>query len=149
MAVASAGGNRQKVELELAQLAKQNGLLRPEDVVKYASNPKTALHECFTWDDSEAAREYRLWQARQLIGMVVTKENDGLKGVRFYVSLNQDRLVKGGGYRAIRSVLGNAKLRQALLAEALADMKRFERKYESLKELAGVFAAMRAARQTM
>ena len=42
------------------------GKLRPKDVVEFARNPATALHECFEWDDKKAAVQGRLWeQARE------------------------------------------------------------------------------------
>jgi hypothetical protein len=46
---------------ELAKL-KKRGKLSPSDVVEFARDEKTALHSCFEWDDSVAAREYRLHQ---------------------------------------------------------------------------------------
>jgi hypothetical protein len=48
------------------------GVLRPEDVVSFAADPDTELHSRFEWDDTEAAQQYRLWQARQLIRVTVT-----------------------------------------------------------------------------
>jgi len=133
---------------ELNQIRKENaGVLRPADVVAFAKNPRTKLHEKFTWDDNEAAREYRLWQARELIRVVVSVGPVDEKPVRTYVSLLSDRRNAGGGYRTLHSVLRSKAKREALLREAEADMNRFIAKYELLKELAGVFEAMRAAKR--
>jgi len=61
------------IQQELESIRRSaGGLLRPEDVVEFARSPETALHEEFTWDDSEAAHQYRLWQARQVIRVNVT-----------------------------------------------------------------------------
>ena len=38
-----------------------------EQVVKKASNPKSPLHNCFTWEDAEAAHKWRQLQAHELI----------------------------------------------------------------------------------
>jgi hypothetical protein len=44
-----------------------DGKLRPPDVVNAARPEESPLHSHFEWDDSEAAEEYRLYQARYLI----------------------------------------------------------------------------------
>ena len=43
------------------------GKLRPIDVVERARDPKSVLHDCFEWDDTKAAEQWRLRQAAQLI----------------------------------------------------------------------------------
>jgi hypothetical protein len=53
----------EKILEEMQQIANAHGgALRPEDVVEFAQNPETALYDCFTWDDKEAARQWRLWE---------------------------------------------------------------------------------------
>jgi hypothetical protein len=53
---------------ELKKIAdKHGGKLVPADVVKAAENPKSPLHDAFTWDDGEAAALWRLEEARTLI----------------------------------------------------------------------------------
>jgi hypothetical protein len=93
------------------------------------------------WDDTEAARQYRLWQARELIQIVVTVLPNTNKPVRVYVSLESDRDKEGGGYRELTSVLSDAVRRKALVAEALAEFDRWKRKYETLVELSKIFEA--------
>lgn len=136
-----------RIRRELEEVRRNaGGLLRPADVVAYASDPARALHSRFTWDDSKAAHEYRLWQAREVIRVCVAVVHDDHPPVRAYVSLQDDRQEPGGGYRTLHSVLRNATLRESLLEEAKADMERFETKYSLLSELADVFTAMRKAR---
>lgn len=142
---------RAQITQELEQIRSKNerGVLEPEEVVKFAKNPKTALHGRFTWDDGQAAYQYRLWQARQVIRCHVTilEQADG-KPVRTYVSLMNDRKQQGGGYRPLVNVLSDDDQRAALLQEALAELAVFEEKYKVLSELAPVFAAVeRVARR--
>ena len=68
----------------LADLHQQNDGLRPSEVVA-AAKPKTSpLHCEFTWDDTKAAHEYRLNEARHLIRVVTwvdkTKEGTEIPG---------------------------------------------------------------------
>lgn len=130
---------------ELEKIANKNGgILQPEKVVEEARNSRSPLHSRFTWDDSKAASEYRLEQARRLIRVVVNvMPNGGTEPERIWVSLRQDQQEEGGGYRTLVSVLSDKQLRQQLLEEALSDMEYFEQKYSHLKELAEVFSAIK------
>lgn len=131
------------IKQELEALAEaNNGLLRPETVVEFASNPDTALHSRFEWDDTEAAKRYRIWQARQIIKVtvdVLPNENETVYQV--FVSLKDDRR-NGGGYRALVDVMSDDQMRRQLLTQAANDFKLWQKKYQQLKELAPVFDQM-------
>jgi hypothetical protein len=136
------------VKQELLRIAEAHGgKLRPIDVVAAARPKSSPLHSKFQWDDTKAAESYRLWQARQLIKVVVEKIVGSLEPQQIMVSLTPDRKLEGGGYRILTDVLGNRPQREQLLADALLDMERFQQKYAVLKELADVFAAMRKVKQ--
>lgn len=128
-------------ELEQIRIA-AGGVLRCEDVIEYARDENTALHSRFTWDDTEAARQHRLWQARQVIKVAVVVLPQDNKSVMAYVSLVADRRLDGGGYRPITSVMESPVLREALLEQALADLRRYRQKYNHLRELAPLFVVM-------
>lgn len=140
----------EKIIGELAGLV-SGGLLKPEDVVEAARSRSSSLHDYFTWDDSEAAKNFRLWQARELIQCTVRyiPTNGDKKPVRVFVSLTSDRNEEGGGYRITADVLSHKELRTEMLEDALAEMKRFEDKYEPLKELAEIFRAFREVREAL
>lgn len=132
---------------ELKRLAESHGgELRPQVVVDAARSADSPLHHSFEWNDSEAAENWRLQQARMLIRAVVTFEHVGKKAVpcRVFVSLTPDREENGAGYRLSTSVMSDATHREQLLADALAEMQRFREKYRRLAELAKVFEAMDA-----
>ena len=137
---------------ELKRLAtKCRGLLTPECVVHAAALPQSPLHNAFTWDDSEAAEQYRLWQARQLIRTTVQYVNiqGQPRAMRVFVSLTPDRECDAGGYRQTLRVLTHSEQRRQMLQDALAEMECFQAKYTLLTELAEVFAAMRKARSSL
>ena len=139
---------RKDMEREIEIVRRQGrGVLRAKDVVEYARDPETALHGEFEWDDAKAGHEYRLEQARKLIRVHVTVLREDVPPVRAYVSLRKDRKQPGGGYRSITNVMRNKKMRAALLAEAFAEMERFQEKYAVLKELAPVFTAMQKVKK--
>lgn len=142
--------------LEQVRCQDPDGLLRPEAVVQAAADPASPLHSSFTWDDTEAARRYRLDQARALIRVAVTILPHHAEPVRAYVSLTSDRSSRpernergeereAGGYRPLPAVLQDDEQRRLLLEDALADLRTLQRKYAQLSELASVFEAAREA----
>jgi hypothetical protein len=134
-----------KIIAELRRIAKANGgLVRPSDILKAAMPEGSVLHPCFEWNDGKAAQEHRLWQARQLLRVTVeyVGEADEAVPIRVFVSLTNDR-TSDGGYRVTSEVMNSPVRREQLLADALAEMERFQQKYAKLKELVEVFAAMR------
>lgn len=138
--------HRELIRDELEQIRQlHGGLLKPEDVVKFASNERTALHQEFEWDDARASAEYRLEQARKVIRVAVTilpSPHSDQEPVRAYVSVASDRAQPGGGYRAFADVMTDDAMRAELVNEAIGEAKRWRRKYERLRELAPIFRAI-------
>ena len=139
-----AGNDRRKrIAAELAALATQ-GRLAPKRVVQWAKTHRSsALHACFQWDDTRAAAQFRLWQARELIVSVEVVFLDGKKR-QVYVSPLVSR--GAGGYHRLVDVMDDEGLRAQFLAQALDELERVCAKYEDLCELAGVRAAVRLTR---
>ena len=125
--------------LEAVRLA-AGGTLHPEDVVTAAEPVDSILHGQFNWDNTTAAHEHRLWQARQLIRVRVSITDDTQDEFRVYVSLEPDR--GEFGYRTMVDVMQDPEMREQLLAQARRDMNKFRRKYQQLERLAPVLAAM-------
>lgn len=134
------------IEEELEVIAeKHNGFVRPIDVVEYASDPDTALHNEFEWDDTEAARKYRLHQARNILHVYVRMETPPGKEseVRVFVSLPSNRNEEGG-YRPTARVMNDKEARAELLELALAELRSFRnnRRFKLLTELQDVWNAI-------
>lgn len=139
----------ERIVNELQRLADDHGgILQPQVVVDSARNPESPLHDHFEWDETEAARQWRLLQARNLIRVVVKYErlsNGQPLPCRVFVSLTPDRESDGGGYRVTSAVMSDEALRLQLLADARQEMVTFRAKYARLSELVDVFKAMEEA----
>lgn len=145
-------GLPKKAIQELRVLYKsKKGMLTPEDVLQRARVRSSALHSYFEWDDTEAARKYRLEQARGVIRTVrvhIERVDVPEIKVRAYVSLPSDRNTTTG-YRHISLVMATPAQRNELLAVALAEFEALRKRYADLTELAGVFEAIeKAAKNT-
>jgi hypothetical protein len=138
--------DKNQVREELEQLRESNGghTLQPEQVVEFARrNRRSALHAEFEWDDTAAAHQFRLEQARHIIRLSINvlRTPNGDVTVPMYVSLVSDRTA-GGGYRTLESVMNDEELRDQLLQQALEEFNRVRRKYQTLQELAPVNRAI-------
>lgn len=122
---------------ELQKLEQQHGYLEPHMVVAEASNPESPLHDSFDWDDTTAARKYRLWQARQLIANVKV-EFVGESRKAFYNATVRIEDVPVTGYFSLEKVLSDEELHRQVLIEAVKEIETAHKKYDSLKELEGV-----------
>jgi len=61
----------EQISAALKELESVSGKLDPAEIVKFAADhPDSPLFAWFTWDDTEAAKRYRLTQARELIRTV-------------------------------------------------------------------------------
>lgn len=129
------------IRKELESL-KADGLIKPADVVEFASDPETALHHCFTWDDSAAAIQFRLWEANRILRVYVQVEQVKGKAVRAFVSLTSDRTQPGGGYRTVADVMSDEALKDQMLADALTMLRNMQQKYKSIQELQRVWDAV-------
>lgn len=77
-------------ELEIVR-RKDDGKLLPESVVERARSARSPLHSFFEWDDTAAAAQHRLWQARNLIREVQIAHEEGGKPQAAYVSVQIDK----------------------------------------------------------
>jgi len=129
---------------ELKRIYKKYGsILSPENVVIEAKYLKSPLHKHFNWNDTEAAHQFRLVQARKLLQIVVDIIPSDGKTVRIFYSLKQDRQGNNTGYRTTVDILSDRQLYKQLLEDAKSEMQIFISKYEEIKELKKVFSEMK------
>jgi hypothetical protein len=133
---------------EIKRLAdKAGGILQPEIVVEAARDKKSVLHDRFTWDNDEAAHQYRLIEARCLISAAVEIIPQTGKEMPTFVSVSIDRVRPAGGYRYLGHVVSNAELREQYVNDALHELGRMQRKYQDIKELADVWRSVDKAKK--
>ena len=123
----------------LTRLPDQN----PATIVDQAADPKSPAHALFEWNDSTAAREHRLVQARVILGSFVIETEVTTKGRKSreievpFVSRSAP-----GSYEITTRAMRTPEKRDFIVREALAEANRWRRRYSHLSELALVFSAM-------
>ena len=130
----------------LERIEARHGALTPGAVVREASKKSSPLHTWFEWDDTEAARLFRLEQARDLIRSVtvtITGGDDEELTVRAFVHVSEDE----SEYENIASVMRTPEKKARLMEMARRDMAAFVQKYRDLEAVATVIAAIARVRK--
>lgn len=123
-------------------LRQRYGLVTPPVVVEDAKSDLSPLHPAFEWDDSEAAHQYRLEQARGMlrsIEVVVQLTRPDPQPIRAFVVVKEG---EGQGYTSIQVAMGNPKHRAQLIADAKRELAQWRKRHGELVELGNVFAAI-------
>ena len=131
----------------LKEIARRDGgLLRPAAVVDAARDEDSPLHGAFEWDDTEAAEKYRLLQAQTLIRSfrVEIEENGNKLDVPVFVGISTDRTEgkSSNPYRILEDVKNTPDLMRVAAEDALAQLEALRVRFQYLKELADVWAAI-------
>lgn len=94
------------VREELQGIYDKHGDLRPTVIVRQAADPESPLHSCFEWDESRAAHEYRLHQARKMLAKFKIVTENGEERLVHVPRIRLDGEPEGEGkYRAMSAVL--------------------------------------------
>jgi hypothetical protein len=123
------------------------GALTAAAVVTDARQQGSLLHGVFEWDDREAAEEYRLVQARELIRglvVVVSPTTKRVDPVRAFVSVSAPSETRPAErvYTSLQDALADPARRAEVLSRARHELTAFRQKYAALKELAPVMGAI-------
>lgn len=118
---------------------KFKGEITPEDILEDAKHDNSPLHSFFEWNDSAAAHQHRLQQARGLIRSVVaiyTREEAPAVRARAYVHIPQGET---SHYREASHAMSRKDTRDAVLKRALEELIGWQKRYHDLHEFAELF----------
>jgi hypothetical protein len=119
--------------------AKGGDVVRPRDVVKESKPEDAPLHPAFTWDDKEAADNWREDEARRLIRNVcVEYVGSDLTAEPTYIHVRAAGGPDEQGYRSVSSVRSDEELSAAAESEALAALRGWIRRYAWVSGVAGI-----------
>lgn len=135
--------NPQSVGTELERLRRQHGTLTPDAVVEAARADDSPLHAAFTWDDTAAAHQHRLTEARRLIVSIQVLDSPAARPVTAFVSVRDPE--KGRSYVPTVEALSDAEMRARVLAEARQMVEALERRWSQFAGVADILARIRGA----
>ena len=128
--------NAEKVYSDINQIEEKT----PQNLVDYAEeHPDCELYKCFTWDDRKAANEYRKTEARQVLRLLVykedTEEDEAPTMIRVLQNVEQE-------YKPVKLIVKNNDEYQTLLKRAKAELAAFRLRYKQIAELETVLDAI-------
>lgn len=129
------GVDPQKVSDEILSIGDE---ATPQQIVDAARSESAELHKCFEWNDSRAAEQYRLQQARDVVRNLVIErreEKPEAPQIRYFYKTDN-----GSGYKPSVHIFKVDDEYQSLLQRAYAELRAFKAKYSSLKELEEILA---------
>jgi hypothetical protein len=118
----------------------------PEQVVDAARPAKSPIHSMFEWNDTAAAEQHRLWQARQHIShleIVVRTESGDLETRAYHSVVIVTGDDKQRGYSHMVDIRKSTDLSDQVIAKAFRELEGWKERYAEYKSLFGsVFAAI-------
>lgn len=121
----------------LKGIEKRDGNITPQAVIDIARSEESPIHVLFEWDNSVAADNWRLWQARKVIASVkvewMGRETDAYWNAK--VELDGEPVQ---AYYSTEKVMSNEDIYQDILKTAVAELKYWHNKYKEIKELKGL-----------
>jgi len=121
------------------------GRATPDDIVQVARDEASPLHRFFDWDDSSAATQHRLWQARHLARSyrveIVTFTNNRPITVLAPGLVSIKETSQRRSYRTIETVRDNTAYIAQMAQEAERRLRYWRNEYVMYRNL-GMFARM-------
>lgn len=134
-------GSRIKADAQqagaLCSRLEAEGRLTAKALLDESRDEDSPLHGEFEWDNGIAAEKYRENQARHIINCLVTVHESAAPTRSFF---NVE--YKTAEFRSVTAIMQDADGQDQLLSLALRELDAFKRKFNSLSELAAVFAAI-------
>lgn len=146
-------GDPNQVYTALENIRHRNrGVITPEAVLQAAKRKNNPLHSEFEWDNSKAAKRYRLEQARYIVRSIeVVHEKGPVMESRVYEITSGRSENKEGAkpvshkYKTLDDILSNKNDRAAMVDRARRDLRAWLHKYGMLDELQDVIDTVRGA----
>lgn len=127
----------------LSRIKRTKGGLTPKSLVREATKTESPLHGCFEWDNTKAAKEYRLVQAREILRFIVieseeTDDTNEVVHVRAFVSPQELEQESGTSYVGILQVRNDEELHAAYLRQLKQELDEIKAKIKHYKEFVAV-----------
>lgn len=133
--------NPQEIGEELDRIRADKGKLVPADVLEAAIDENSPLHHAFEWDDSAAAKQHRLNQARRLITSIRVLNSPTGRPETAYVSVKTPD--RGRSFEPITEALSNEELKARVLMEVKNFIEAQQRRYSHFVEVAAALEALK------
>ena len=115
----------------LMKKLKKDGSLTASGVLADAESPTSKLHSLFQWDDSKAANEFRLIEARKVIKRINITIEEPTEQI-----INVPAIKGEGQYKTASVVIASVSDYESALSEAITRLTSAEKAVQLLSDLA-------------
>jgi hypothetical protein len=127
----------------IEEIRRRDGSVTPAAFVEEVRDPRHPAHRAIDWDREQAARKWWEYQARVLINSVrVVVQTDGEPDQEQVAFVSVTTRESGRAYLSTSAVMNDEEYREESLADALAALQGWRRRYAHLRELSEVFAVV-------
>jgi hypothetical protein len=139
-------------EIDRVRALSGSGDLNLQDLVDESKPKDSVLHDDFEWSNPKAANFWRLSEARKMQRCLIVEEDKatGKPEHRYMESVRVVETPKKEGdkpkvsyvFRRTEDILADPDARDELLGQAIKEALAFKKRFNSLQELAKIFAAL-------
>lgn len=123
-------------------IEKRDGVVTRESFLDESRLVESPTHKLFEWNDKKAAEKWRLSVSQKtinhLVATVVFEDQETIKAP----ALVNVSTIKTGKYVNVIDAMENEKDRAIVLNNAIRRLQSFQKEYQKLSELSGVFKAI-------
>ena len=133
-----AGADADVIGEHIESLAKK-GIITPAALVEDAKRKSSPLHKCFEWDDTAAAKAYRITQAQYIlrqIEVMIEREDETSFTVRAFHHIDTETKQ---GYTTIENARNDPEMWDCVISTALAEVRIWQQKYKDIEEFGDLF----------
>jgi len=127
------------LENVIQKIYDSKGEVLASELLEAASDKSEPAHKAFEWDNKKAGHQYRLWQARRYLRIILVRTESGSPKQRLIHvprSASEDEEIREGSYKAIAMVAANIDEFQRALSEAKKYLSAAQRAVNDLQQAA-------------
>jgi len=132
----------------IGQIKKEKGIITPELLVIEAEKRKSPLHNCFEWDDTKAAKKYRIVQAREILTLIVVEiepdEDENPRTVRAFIAPGGIEKNVDSSYVTIGQIADDKDMETAYLRQLKRELDSVKNRIKGYKIFEAVVKAIDA-----
>ncbi len=121
----------------------KHGGVTAEILLREATKKRSALHSCFEWNDTIAAQNYRLDQARYIlrqIEVIIEREDKEPLRIRAFHCVEDEE--QGRRYVTITQARSESDMWEQVIIRAMKEIQQWKETYRDIKEFEAVFEAI-------
>lgn len=131
----------------IEEIRHRRGAVTPQLLVIDAKKKKSPLHGCFEWDDSKAAEQHRVTQARNILSYICVEveqdePDEKPQQVRAFIAPSSVGKDSKTSYVPVDEVRNDAEMQSAYLHQLQNELNSIKNKIKSFKEFAAVVRAI-------